>query len=203
MAINTLGLQSLSGLFQQFQAANMISSAASAQAGTIRTGGEIAAQGALMSAAGFRESAKALQGATQFNLSIQEMNLNRQLKSASRQSQRLLGRQTVQVAATGLATTSKSFLMLRNEALDTTYRGMLNLKVDAENRRRSTIFESQVKMVNLENQARASEYRAQAERVMAANRAAEAEFQGEVAQFKAMRQGIKAIPTLLGQFGGS
>lgn len=190
---------SLFGIGQQLSAANMMSSAAQSQAATIRTGGEIAAQGALMSAAGFRSSAEAVRGATEFNLGVDAINNHRRMKATSRQLQRTLGRQTTQIASRGIAQTSKSALMIRNESLDIFQRAMLNLKVDAENQRRSRIFQSQIQQTNLENQARAAEYRAAAERVMASNRAAEAAFQGEISQFRARQKVVKSIPTLLSQ----
>jgi len=192
-------LGTTSGLLQQFQAANMVSQAAKSQAGTIRVGGEIAAQGALLSAAGFRQSAEAVKRATQFNLTVDAVNNQRRLKGVSRQFQRALGRQLNQQARTGLGLGSKSFLLLRNEALDSFERSIINIKVDTENQRRSRVFESQVKQVNLENQARAAEFRAAAERVMASNRAAETAFQGEIATFRATQSAIRGIPTVLGQ----
>lgn len=195
--VNLLG--TVTGLTQQFQAASITQAGAEAQAQSIRVGGEIAAQGAALTAAGFRESAEGVRRATAFNLEIQGVNLHRQLQKTSRQMQRLLGRQITQQASSGLAIGSKSFLQLRNESLDTFNNAMLQLKVDTENRRRAQLFESQVKQVNLENQARAADYRAAAERVLASNRAAEAAFQGELAQFKATKSAIGAVPTLLSQ----
>ena len=194
---NLLG--SLSGMFQQQQAVGIIQQGASAQAQTIRIGGEIAAQGSLLSASGFRTSATAVGQATSFNLSIDKTNTQRKLKSITRQFQRTLGKQTSQVAKAGISVTSKSFLQLRNETLDVFGTALLNTKLDAENSKRAKIFESQVKQTNLENQARAAEFNAAAQRVMASNRAAEAEFQGEIAAFKGQQNLNRQLPTLLGQ----
>jgi hypothetical protein len=187
------------GLFQQFQAGSRVQEASQRQAETIRIGGELAAQGSLLSAAGLREQIKSVSGATQFNLQIDRTNLQRQLSSASRQFERTVGRQMVQQAGTGLAIGSKSFLQLRNEASDVFGRGMLNLKIDAENNRRAKVFESEVTKTNLENQARAAEFRASADRVTASNRAASAAFQGEIAKTNVLQNVIKSVPTLLGQ----
>jgi len=245
--INTqLISQSLLGIGQQLQAANMISSAANSQsnnilsgglrdpnvvmeaarqqAQTITSGGQIAAQGAEMTAAGIRQSAGSVFQANQFNLQVDNLNVQRRLKAVSRQSQRLIGTQIAGFAASGLSVTSKSFLQLRNESLDTFDQQLLNIKVDAQNSRRAKIFETQSQLINLENQAKASDYRAKAERVMASNKAAEtlyqgeiaryqvqinnanvqnraseARFQGEIAEFQAQQQVTRAIPTLLGQ----
>lgn len=191
-------LTGAAGVFGKFQAANLVGSAAASQAQGIRIGGEIAAQGALLSAQGFRQSAISVARATEFNLATDQINNQRRLQSISRQFQRTLGKQTVQTAKSGLALTSKSFLELRNESLDIFGRAMLNFRIDAENKRRATIFESQVKQTNLENQARAAEYRAQAERVLASNRAAEAAFQGDIARSKAIGGAIRGLTTLLG-----
>lgn len=192
-------LKGVLGIAQQFQAASITQSAAASQANTIRVGGEIAASGAMLSAEGFRESAKAVQGATSFNLQIDRINEQRKLSSVSRQFQRTLSKQLVGAAGSGISVGSKSFLQLRNETLDVFDRTLLNLKIDAENQRRSRTFESAVKLTNLENQARASEFRAAAERVTASNRASEALFQGEIAGLKARQSGLKALPTLLSQ----
>ena len=191
------------GIFQQFQAANIVSSGADLQAQSIIQGGELSAQGAFLSAAGFRQSRNAVAQATQFNLQIDSMNLNRRLSAQSRQFQRVIGRQISQTASTGLAVGSKSFLQIRNEATDIFSRSMLNLKLDAENQRRSAIFTSQVQQTNLENQARAAEFQAEASRVLASNKAAEVRFQGDIAQFRARQSASQGFGTLLSQaFGG-
>lgn len=199
MADFTNLLGSLGGLFQSFQAAGIAQQGAAMQAQSAIIGGEIAAQGALMSAAGYRQSAVAVQQATTFNLGVEYINTQRQLKATSRQFQRVTSAQLGQMAATGAYVTSKSALMLRNEAADAFSTAFLDIRVDAENRRRAAIFESGVKQTQLENQARAAEYQAAAERVMAANRAAEATYAGEVQAFGATQKAFQAIPTLLSQ----
>ena len=193
---NQLGM--MGGLFSQLFAANMVASAAQGQANTIRVGGEIAAQGHLLTAAGFRESIRAVEGSLQFNLGVDALNNQRRLRALSRQSQRLLGRQTTQFASSGLSTTSRSFLQLRNESLDVLGRTLINFKVDAENKRRASIFEAEIRKTNLENQARASEYRAAAERVMAENRARQTAFEGNIAQSRAFTSVFQGLPTILG-----
>ncbi len=190
---------SLGGLFQNFQAADMAEQGFAMQAQSARIGGEIAAGGALLSAAGYRESAKAVRGATAFNLGVDTLNTQRQLKAMSRQYQRVVSQQIAQTAANGVLITGKSALMLRNEVADVVGRNFIDLKIDASNKRKATIYESQVKQTQLENQARASEYQAAAERVMAANRAAEAEYQGEIASYSAKKKAFDAVPTIMSQ----
>ena len=188
-------LQKMAGIGMQFMSAGIARAGAQAEAANIRTGGEIAAQGALLSAAGFRQSAASVAQATSFNLEVDKINVNRQLQATTRQYQRLIGKQINQQGGSGLAIGSKSFLMLRNESVDFMGSALLNIKLDAENTRKSRIFESEVRQMNLENQARGAEYQAAAERVLANNRAQMAEYQGEIATFRTIS---KAIPSLLG-----
>jgi len=189
----------IGGLFQNFQAAGIAEQGYAMQAQSARIGGEIAAGGALLSAAGYRESAKAVAGSTAFNLGVDNLNTQRQLKAMSRQYQRITSQQIAQTAANGVLITGKSALMLRNEVADTVGRNFLDVKIDASNKRKAAIYESEVKQTQLENQARASEYQAAAERVMAANRAAEAEYQGEISAYSAKRKAFDAVPTIMSQ----
>lgn len=202
MDINNL-VGSLSGLFQMQQGANIASAGFNLQANTIRQASEMQAQGQLMAATGFRQSAEAVRAATIFNSQVDSINAERQIASVARQYQRVLGQQLAQQANTGVAIGSKSFLMLQAETRDVYENGLLHLKLDIENTARAKKFESTMRQVELENQARTSEYQAAAERILGMNRAAEAAFQGEIAQFGARQQMVKAMPTLLSEaFGG-
>jgi hypothetical protein len=203
MAIDVLNLfNSFQGLTKIHQGADIAQQGAEAQAQAIMIGGEVAAQGAELSAAALRSSIKSLTDTAIFNIGISQQNEKRKIESISRQLQRAKGLQLSAQAKSGLSVTSKSFLQLQNEAFSSFEKRMLNTKIDAENSRRSQVFETQVRQTNLENQARAQEYRASAERTLSANRAAEASFQGDIAQFKAGQQTAKAIPTLLSQVFG-
>lgn len=183
----------IGNLFSAFESASITRTQGSMQANTIIQGGEVAAQGALLSAAGFRESAKAVAGATQFNLGVQQINTQRQLSSMARQMQRVVGRQLNTQAKTGLSLTSKSFLMVQAETSNFFEQQILNLKVDAENQRKSMIYESNVRQVQLENQARAAEYQAAAERVLAANRAAQARYAANSSASSSITSGFSSI----------
>lgn len=187
----------LGGLAKQFQAANITRAGAERQSAQILYGGEVTAQGYLMSAAGYRQAIGNVDAALGFNLAIDRKNLHRQLSATRRQAQRTLGQQTVQMAQSGLAATSKSFLMIRNETLDTFSQALLNTKIDAENKRRISIFNADVQKTNLENQARAAEFNAAVARWSAQNRAAEASFQGDLAMSGAIGKAFKAAPSLL------
>lgn len=183
----------LAGIGMQLGAGMLAQQGASAQADMIRVGGDIAAQGALFTASGYRQSSVAVGQASAFNLEVDKINLKRRLDASSRQAQRLISRQSGQQAASGLSLGSKSFLMLKNETLDVMSRGFLHMKVDAENQKNAKIFETKIRQMNLENQARASEYQAAAEQVLAANRAAQAEYQGEVAAFQSQQRAFSSI----------
>jgi len=180
----------MSGIFAELLTAELTRRAADAQAETILIGGQIESRGRLLSASAFRQSAKSVREATNFNLQVDNINTQRRLRAQSRQYQRLLGQQLSQQTRTNVSVTSKSFLMLRNETSDLMTRNLVNTKVDAENIRRSKTFESQIKQTELENRARIEEFSAAAARTMAANRAREARFQGEIA---AARVGGTAI----------
>ena len=149
-------------------------------ANAIDRGGDIAAQGLSLSAAGFRSAASGVAGATNFNLGLQKLNSLRQLEQMSRKFQRSIGQQQTQQAGTGFAIGSKTFLIQRNESLDTFETSVLNLKVDVENKRRSTIFESQLRQTNLENQARAADFKSSSERALAGIRSSAARTQSTV-----------------------
>lgn len=150
------------------------------QARHIKQAGRLQAQGDLLNAAGFRESAEALAQATLFNLQIQQNNQLQQLQGISRQYQRTIGNNLSAVAASGINIHSKSALMIQSEVADSFEKMLLNTKLSFENQRRATEFESEVRQTALENQARAAEFQAQADRVLAANRAADVQKAGKI-----------------------
>lgn len=192
-------IKGLSGIAGIFSGALMTAQGANQQAAIIQQGGEAAAQGQLLTAAGLRQSAISVGAANQFNIKVDAINEQRRLAATSRQMQRMLGTQLTQQVKSGLSVSGKSFLLLKSETLSVFEQAILDIKVDAENKRRSMNYEAAVRQVNLENQARAAEYTAAVERVMASNRAAAAAFQGKVAMFGAGQELVKAIPTLLSQ----
>ena len=197
--VDKVATKSILGLAEQFLGVFNIGTAADAQASNILTAGEISAQGAEIAAQGFRQGISSQRQALTFNTGVDAINNQRRLQSTSRQFQRLLGKQITQISSSGIKGTSASALQLRNEALDTFDRTVLNLKVDAENQRRAKQFQSDLRITNLENQARAAEFRAAATRVTAKNRASEVSFQKEIASFKFRQSAIKGLPTLISQ----
>lgn len=171
MALN-INFQDIAAFATAFQGVNIARSGAQSQINSIYTGAEIAAQGQLMNAAALRSSINTVNQSLNFNLGVDAMNSQRRLSSMSRQFERTIGRQLSQQATTGLSLTSKSFLMVQNETRSHFEQEMLNFKIDAENQRRSKMFDAEVRKTNLENQARAAEYNAASQRVLASNRAA-------------------------------
>lgn len=191
--------QGLGGFLNVIQGISTLQSGASLQASSIIQGAEVSAAGAQLTAAGFRQQAVTVQEATDFNLKIQALNTSRQVQDLTRQFQKTVGAQITQQAGSGISLTSKSFLMLQNEASDFFTRQLRNLKVDAENARRAETFRAESQRVQLENQARAAEYQAAAERVLAANRAAAVKFQAEAQSNQQFGKAIGSLAsTLLG-----
>lgn len=190
------GFEQFAGLANILAGGMIAQSGAQAQASNIITAGEIQAQGSLMTAAGFRVSKQSVQDVANFNIQVQKINELRQLSSMSRQFQRTLGANMSAVSGSGISVSSKSALMVRNEVAGTFEKAMLNFKLDAENRRRATIFESNIRQTNLENQARASEYQAAASRVLAANRASETSAAGTASMFQSFTKAAGSLSSI-------
>lgn len=179
-------IPSFGGLGGQYEllAAEMVAKAYEQEAAVQRLGGEIAAQGYMFQAEGFRTSAEAVKQATEFNINVDNMNLKRQLDTLSRQFQRTAGQQIVGAAASGFSVGSKSFMQLRDETANVFATAFTSATTDAKNKQRIALYESQVKQTNLENQAKAAEYQAQGERVLAGARAQSKQLQANAERFR-------------------
>lgn len=175
---------------------NSASAGAELQAQTIIQSGQVEAAGARMTAAGLRSSATSVRDSADYNLQIQQLNTLRQVDALARETEKLASRQRTQAASTGFSIASKSTMQVQNESLDFFENAIRLAKTDAENQRKATEFETQVKLVSLENQARAADYQAAAAEVLASNRAAEARYAGEVAQHRSMMGSISRIGSL-------
>jgi predicted ribonuclease toxin of YeeF-YezG toxin-antitoxin module len=196
-------LQGIFGIANIFQGANLIEQGGSLQANNIIQNAEVGAEGARLTAAGFRSAANSVQQATRFNLEIDALNAGRTLSNLARQRSVTLGTQVATVAASGLTLDSRSFVAVQNATMNTFDRGMLKLKIDAENVRRAKVFQSDVRQTNLENQARAADFSAAAQRVVGANQAAQAEFQAEASASRSRSSAFSQIPSLLGSIFSS
>lgn len=174
-----------------------------AQQESVLQGGAIAAGGALLSASGLRQRAQSILDATEFNLQINSQNNLRKLTQLSRSMQRTLGRQLSQQASTGLSLTSKSFLQIQSETANQFDTAIQQLKIDAENVQRATIYDSLIKQTNLENEARAKEYQAQAQMTLTVTRAAGESLKQQEFISRGVSTAGSQLTTLLNQSGSS
>lgn len=135
----------------------------------------------------FRQSASATQAIAEYNIELDRQALARELDSTSRQLRRLMSTQRSQMATTGAALGSKSFLAIANASLDAVQRQVLDArnsqKIVADQRR----FQAKQQAVNFQNRALA------------------ADFEAEVSMFRQRRARAGAIQsgvsTLLGSIG--
>lgn len=163
------------------------------QANDAMVAGNIAIGGFNLQSQSYRNSATAVQQATNFNLGVDTINLTRSLADNNRKAQRTLSQQVSQTAASGLGLTGKSYLALRNDAINTFAQQSLNLRQDYENSNRAKIYESQVTQMNLENQARATDYQAATTRYNTNKQVAAYQSQANTAYMSANRSLLKAI----------
>lgn len=199
MTIDSNTLKGLAGLTTSFIGSMKTASGYEAQASSIIQGGEVASAGARMTAESYRQSARNIAAAELFNAEVQKVNTFQQLQANGRDAQRVFGLQVSQIAKAGLSQSSKSALMVRNEALNIYHKNRENILMNAKNTAEARRFEASSRQVNLENQARAAEYQAQVERVNASNAAAQAQYQADVATWGGISNVIKKAPSLLGQ----
>jgi len=160
-------LDDVLGIGGQFLGAGLQFGAAQERAQSIIDGAEISAAASGMTAAGYRQSARAVEQAAQFNQSIDALNLSRRLDSIARAQRLTTGKQLTAQATSGLSLGSKSFLMVQSEARSMFETSLLNVRIDAENQRRSNRFQTQVQQATLENKARAAEFQASSSRAIA------------------------------------
>lgn len=189
-------LEDVLGIGGQFLGAGLQFGAEQQRAQTLIEGAEITAAAQGMTAAGFRQSARSVEQSARFNQQVQELNLSRRLGAISRQQQLTTGKQLSAQAASGLALGSKSFLMVQSEARSVFEASLLNTRIDAENERRASRFQTQVQEANLENRARAVEFQAASTKAIAKARAGEVESR---AGASLIATGVRALGgTLLG-----
>lgn len=143
-------------------------------------GADLARAGASISAAGFRNSGAAAVAAANYNSQLETINLNRRLDALGRQAGRIASSQTAQAGASGLASTSKSFLFVMNDTISQFEREIVQQRNTTAQRIESIQFEGRAAASAAENQARA------------------AEFSGEVQAYQAEVQQSKAITSTIG-----
>lgn len=198
-------INAVAALVTEVGGSTMRSQSLEAQAAAIRVSGSMQATGMIMSAEALKQSAKNLEQIGMFNQSVADINSKRRLEASSRQYERTLGSQMTGAAASGINLNSKSFLQVRNETLDNYARDTLNLKLDAENERRASAFETRMGLTNLYNNQKAAEYQAEVAKVTAENKARAAEFSSTQEKTSTVGKVFKALPTLasmVGDLGG-
>ena len=192
----------LAGLFGNVGGLFGQGSADSSQATLIEQSMAMREASAARAATVLRQSTKSLRDAHAFNQDVNKLNTKRQLNQVARQHSSLLGRQLTQLAGSGVNVGSKSALMLRNEALDSAERDLLNIQVDAENTRRAERFATEVEEVARLNQASALEYSAKAKNVIAAAQRAQSKTSGLMSNIAGTTALAQGLPTVLSMFQG-
>jgi len=191
--------QSFSGLSQIYQADSIQQSATANQISQIRYSGQVAAQGAMLSAEGYRKQAALIPKILNFNLDIDRLNTQRNLDAQSRQFQRLLGAQVSQIAASGASLSSGSALQIRNETINTFANRMLQTRTDAENKKRTEIFNANMQQFQLEEQASVEDYNAKLAQWNAEVQTINAKNAASVRSWQYQRSASSMIPTLFSE----
>lgn len=191
--------QSLTGLSQMYQADSAQQAATQNQITQIGYSGQVAAQGSMMSAAGYRKQAALIPKLLGFNLTVDKLNTQRTLEAQGRQFQRLLGTQISQIAASGVSLSSGSALQIRNETIDTFANKMLQTRIDAENRRRSETFGAEMQQYQLEEQASVEDYRGQLAQWNAEVQSVNARNAAETRSWQSQKSAWGAVPTLFSE----
>ena len=105
----------------------------------------------------FRNQASQVRALQSFNEELADLETERRTEQLSRDLSLTLGRQQVQTAVSGLETTSKSFLQLRNESLSQFSRAILQERSDNELNKRVSRFQAESEAFQLEARARSTE----------------------------------------------
>lgn len=119
-----------------------------AMKGVLSLGGQLVGGALSQSASGesvtaFETQAASARAIAGFNAKIEKLNSERQIKQLQRESQMVQGRQQVEIATTGLAVGSKSFLQLQNEAISEFTAAILQEKIDLAQRESVIRFEGE------------------------------------------------------------
>lgn len=133
----------------------------------VNQGERLAQQGSQVAATAFRNAGVASLAAAEYNVSIEQLNTSRNLDALSREIRSFTSSQKVAAASSGLSITSKSFLSVMNDTLDTFSNQVVDVKNSSKQAQKAILFEGKAAQVEFENRARA------------------AEFQGAIASFQA------------------
>lgn len=119
-----------------------------AMEGILGLGGQLLGAGLSQSASGasvgaFETQAASARAMAGFNAKIERLNSERRIKQFKRESEIVQGRQQIEMAVTGLAMGSKSFLQLQNEAISEFTAAILQEKLDLAQRESVIRFEGE------------------------------------------------------------
>lgn len=116
--------------------------------GTLSIGGQVLGGAFSQSASrasvdAFETQAASSRAIADFNTKIERLESERRVKQFRRESEMVQGRQQVDIATTGLAPGSKSFLQLQNEAISEFTAAILQEKIDLSQRESIIRFEGE------------------------------------------------------------
>lgn len=146
----------------------------------LNQGTAIQVAGANMAADAYVLQGQAAIQAGQYNVDLDRLKTDRMIESVNRQFSQLIGQQRTAMAATGLRSTSKSFLQVANETLNILTNEVVRIKDDAHQRQEAIMFQ------------------AAGAKVTALNQASAAAFKGRVAEYQAGVERAKAIGGAIG-----
>lgn len=150
-------------------------------------GTSIQVAGANMAADAYVRQGQAAIAAGQYNVDLDRLKTDRMIESVNRQFSQLIGQQRTAMAATGLRSSSKSFLQVANETLNVLTNEVVRMKDDAHQRQEAIMFQAAGAQVTALNQASAAAFQGRV-----------AEYQAGVYRAKAIGGAIGSIASLVG-----
>ncbi len=141
------------GILGGIQSSNLLSQA-----------GQTAYQGGQYSALSYRDAGDAALEYAKYNAQITSMNLAQQLSELSSQQAQVASLQKVQMAASGVALSSQSYLSVASATIDSFARKKQSLQLATDISNQSTLFQGQISKVQAENQARQAAYQGELQR---------------------------------------
>ena len=119
-------------------------------------GGALSQSASRESVTAFETQAASARAIAGFNAKIERLNSERRVKQLKRESEIVQGRQQVEIATTGLAMGSKSFLQLQDEAISEFTAAILQEKIDLAQRESVIRFEGERAAQDALSRARAA-----------------------------------------------
>ncbi len=197
-------LDNIQQLFQQGQsiasinnAGDMAEQGAELSAGAFRVAGTAAVQGGQYSAAVYRNAGLAATAATTYNIELSKLEQARKLDALSVNLSSITSTNRSTQGASGFSFNSGSYLAVVRDGLARMEKSVQNMAVTYEQQRTQLTYDGQLTNMNYENQARNAEYQGQVAKVNYENQALQAEYQGQVAKNQAQSQNSK---NLVGMF---